>query len=190
MGNLHRVAGSSRRGLILAAALTSALLSLLFLVVYSTTNWLTSQRGDVGTWYYEWERFIRHCEAGKTWLRRKEKKHGTAKALAILGRQLGRTAYHLWRKREVFDKTARLPVHAWCRSGAPSRIWNDGYSAGALWCRLARGTYGRLRSAAFFSPHNSSSRSCRVVRPRGLKGVPFLPPAVAVASHSRASQGS
>jgi protein-tyrosine phosphatase/membrane-associated phospholipid phosphatase len=58
MGNLHRVAGSSRRGLILAAAVTSALLSLLFLVVYSTTNWLTSQRGDVGTWYYEWERFI------------------------------------------------------------------------------------------------------------------------------------
>jgi hypothetical protein len=34
------------------------LLSLLFLAVYSGTNWLTSQRSDVGIWYYQWERFI------------------------------------------------------------------------------------------------------------------------------------
>lgn len=40
------------------AALTSLLLSLLFLVVYSSTNWLTSLRTDVGTWYFEWERLI------------------------------------------------------------------------------------------------------------------------------------
>src|SRR3990172_571610 len=33
-------------------------LSLLFLVVYSATNWVTSLRSDVGTWYYEWERLI------------------------------------------------------------------------------------------------------------------------------------
>ncbi len=38
--------------------MTSAGLSLLFLVVYSTTNWLTSLRSDVGTWYYAWERWI------------------------------------------------------------------------------------------------------------------------------------
>jgi len=44
--------------LILRAIVTSILLSVLFLVVYSGTNWLASQRSDVGTWYYGWERFI------------------------------------------------------------------------------------------------------------------------------------
>jgi transposase len=48
--------------------------------------------------------FIRHCEKAKTWLSRKEKKHGKAKALAILSAKLGRTVYHLWRKGEVFDE--------------------------------------------------------------------------------------
>lgn len=57
MGDFHGVAGRSRR-LMLRAGAASALLSLLFLVVYSSTNWLTSLRADVGTWYYEWERFI------------------------------------------------------------------------------------------------------------------------------------
>ena len=47
---------------------------------------------------------VRHCERGKTWLARKEKKHGKAKALAILAAKLGRTVYHLWHKREVFDE--------------------------------------------------------------------------------------
>ena len=47
---------------------------------------------------------VRHSERGKAWLKRKEKKHGKAKALAILGAKLGRTVYHLWRKREVFDE--------------------------------------------------------------------------------------
>jgi protein-tyrosine phosphatase/membrane-associated phospholipid phosphatase len=42
----------------LKAAKTSALLSLLFLVVYPTCNWITSHRTDVGTWYFEWERHI------------------------------------------------------------------------------------------------------------------------------------
>lgn len=58
MGNLHGVAGASRRLLIFQAGAASVLLSVLFLVVYSSTNWLTAQRSDVGTWYYEWERFI------------------------------------------------------------------------------------------------------------------------------------
>src|SRR5207253_10545834 len=44
---------------------------------------------------------VRHCERGKAWLKRKEKKHGKAKALAILAAKLGRTVYHLWHKREV-----------------------------------------------------------------------------------------
>jgi protein-tyrosine phosphatase/membrane-associated phospholipid phosphatase len=42
----------------LAAAKTSAGLSLLFLVVYGSCNWITAHRHDVGTWYYAWERFI------------------------------------------------------------------------------------------------------------------------------------
>jgi Dual specificity phosphatase, catalytic domain/PAP2 superfamily len=44
--------------MMLKAAKTSALLSLLFLVVYPTCNWITSHRADVGTWYFEWERHI------------------------------------------------------------------------------------------------------------------------------------
>ncbi|MGA2256048.1 MAG: phosphatase PAP2/dual specificity phosphatase family protein [Thermoguttaceae bacterium] len=58
MGNFHGVAGASRRQLIFPACAASVLLSLLFLAVYSGTNWLTSQRSDVGIWYYQWERFI------------------------------------------------------------------------------------------------------------------------------------
>jgi len=42
----------------LVAARTSALLSLLFLAVYGSLNWLSSQRSDVGTLYFEWERHI------------------------------------------------------------------------------------------------------------------------------------
>jgi protein-tyrosine phosphatase/membrane-associated phospholipid phosphatase len=44
--------------LTLKAAAACAGLSVLFVVVYSGTNWLTSFRSDVGVWYYEWERFI------------------------------------------------------------------------------------------------------------------------------------
>lgn len=40
------------------AALTSALLSLLFLVVYGTCNYIASRRTGVGTLYFEWERYI------------------------------------------------------------------------------------------------------------------------------------
>jgi transposase len=47
---------------------------------------------------------VRHSARGKAWLARKQKKHGKAKALAILAAKLGRTVYHLWRKREVFDE--------------------------------------------------------------------------------------
>jgi transposase len=47
---------------------------------------------------------VRHSEGGKAWMARKQKKHGKAKALAILAAKLGRTVYYLWRKREVFDE--------------------------------------------------------------------------------------
>ncbi|HEX5442284.1 MAG TPA: phosphatase PAP2/dual specificity phosphatase family protein [Pirellulales bacterium] len=55
MGDLHGVDGPPSLRLKAAA---SAGLSLLFVVVYSGTSWLTSLRTDVGTWYYEWERWI------------------------------------------------------------------------------------------------------------------------------------
>jgi hypothetical protein len=37
---------------------TSAGLSILFLVVYGGCNWITSQRSDVGTFHFQWERAI------------------------------------------------------------------------------------------------------------------------------------
>lgn len=43
---------------LIAAAATAAFLSLLFVVVYGGCNYITSLRTDVGTWYYEWERYI------------------------------------------------------------------------------------------------------------------------------------
>lgn len=41
-----------------AALRTSIGLSLLFLVVYEGTSWITSLRSDIGTWVYAWERWI------------------------------------------------------------------------------------------------------------------------------------
>ncbi len=46
---------------------------------------------------------LRSCEAAKRWMQRQEKKRGKAKALGILEAKLGRTIYHLWRKRQAFD---------------------------------------------------------------------------------------
>jgi len=40
------------------ALLASAGLSILFLIVYGGCNWITSQRSNVGTFYFEWERQI------------------------------------------------------------------------------------------------------------------------------------
>src|SRR5262249_10658515 len=57
MGDIHGVGGPARRRLMLRAARTSVLLSLFFVVVYGSTNWLTAQRpdSDVRTWYFAWE---------------------------------------------------------------------------------------------------------------------------------------
>lgn len=57
MGDIHGVNSPTRRGLILRAFVTSVLLSLLFIVVYGGTNWLTAQRPahQVATWYLTWE---------------------------------------------------------------------------------------------------------------------------------------
>ncbi len=42
----------------LKAFIVSAGLSVLFLVVYSACNWITGQRGQVGSFYFQWERAI------------------------------------------------------------------------------------------------------------------------------------
>jgi membrane-associated phospholipid phosphatase/predicted protein tyrosine phosphatase len=55
MGNIHRFRRPARRELIHAAAL-SAVTSLLFVAVYGGCSWVTSLRGDVGTWVFAWER--------------------------------------------------------------------------------------------------------------------------------------
>jgi transposase len=46
---------------------------------------------------------LRGHEPAKKWLAKKQKKCGKAKALAILAAKIGRTVYHLWRKKEPFD---------------------------------------------------------------------------------------
>ena len=58
MGHLHRFAGRTDRRLTAAAAVCSLLLSALFLAVYGGSNWIASQRADVGTWTFGWERQI------------------------------------------------------------------------------------------------------------------------------------
>jgi len=62
VGHLHRVAGPPQatvsRPSKISAAATASGLSLLFLLAYGGCNWITAQRADVGTWYYQWERFI------------------------------------------------------------------------------------------------------------------------------------
>lgn len=46
---------------------------------------------------------IRSCPAVKAWQQRHEKKHGKKKTLGILAARLGRTVYHLLRKKVAFD---------------------------------------------------------------------------------------
>jgi protein-tyrosine phosphatase/membrane-associated phospholipid phosphatase len=58
MGHLHGFVGSTRWPFLIRSFMTSVLLSLLFLVVYCSTNWITSQRTDVRTWYFTWELLI------------------------------------------------------------------------------------------------------------------------------------
>ena len=55
MGDLHGVGGDSHRSLRRRAAITSAALSVLFLVAYGGANWLAPQREHVGSWYFGWE---------------------------------------------------------------------------------------------------------------------------------------
>jgi membrane-associated phospholipid phosphatase len=54
MGHVHGVARAPR----VLSATASLSLSALFVAVYGATAWLTSLRGDVGTWSFEWERSL------------------------------------------------------------------------------------------------------------------------------------
>ncbi len=58
MGNLYSISGTPHWRVRLAQAETSVLLSVLFIVVYGGANWITSQRSDVGQWFFQWERNI------------------------------------------------------------------------------------------------------------------------------------
>jgi transposase len=46
---------------------------------------------------------IRACPEVKVWMQRQEKKRGKQRAMAVLAAKLGRTVYHLLRKKEAFD---------------------------------------------------------------------------------------
>jgi transposase len=46
---------------------------------------------------------LRELPRAKTWLARRERKAGKKRALGALAARLGRTIYHLWRKKEAFD---------------------------------------------------------------------------------------
>ena len=48
--------------------------------------------------------FLRGSERAKQWKQKQEKKHGSAKMLAILAARLARTVYHMLRKQEAFDE--------------------------------------------------------------------------------------
>src|SRR5438477_4925141 len=54
----YSINGSVLRPRFRHALAVSVGLSILFLVVYGGCNWITSQRSDVGTFYFQWERAI------------------------------------------------------------------------------------------------------------------------------------
>ena len=59
MGDFHRLRGPSVRAMkALPAIRTAVFLSVLFLLVYGGTSWITAQRHDVGSMFFEWERHI------------------------------------------------------------------------------------------------------------------------------------
>ena len=61
MGNVHRLGGKTEHvvnssPLRREAAIVSAGLSILFLVIYGSCNWITTHRTDVNSFYFNWER--------------------------------------------------------------------------------------------------------------------------------------
>lgn len=58
MGHFLRLGRPPRLKFSAHALYTSIWLSVLFLVAYSTSNWLTSLRSDVSMWSYAWESYI------------------------------------------------------------------------------------------------------------------------------------
>jgi transposase len=58
---------------------------------------------------------LRGSERAKQWKQKQEKKHGSAKALAIVAARLARAVYHMLRKEEAFDEE-----RFWSGQGKPS----------------------------------------------------------------------
>jgi transposase len=59
--------------------------------------------------------FLRGSERAKQWKQKQEKKHGSAKALAIVAARLARAVYHMLRKEEAFDEE-----RFWSGQGKPA----------------------------------------------------------------------
>jgi transposase len=62
--------------------------------------------------------FLRGSERAKQWKQKQEKKHGSAKALAIVAARLARAVYHMLRKEEAFDEERFFSGQAPSTSGS------------------------------------------------------------------------
>ena len=62
--------------------------------------------------------FLRGSERAKQWKQKQEKKHGSAKALAIVAARLARAVYHMLRKEEAFDEERFWSGQAQSTSGS------------------------------------------------------------------------
>ncbi|MFH1283344.1 MAG: phosphatase PAP2/dual specificity phosphatase family protein [bacterium] len=58
MGYFHSIFSKEKKSLITKQIAAAIGLSLLFIIVYGTCNWITSLRTDVGTLYFNWERLM------------------------------------------------------------------------------------------------------------------------------------
>src|SRR5262249_33822210 len=67
--------------------------------------------------------FLRGSERAGQWKQKQEKKHGSAKVLAILAARLARAVYHMLRKEEAFDE---------------ERFWSGQAKPGSVGTRAAK----------------------------------------------------
>jgi transposase len=65
--------------------------------------------------------FLRGSARARQWKQRQEKKHGSAKALAILAARLARAVYHMLRKQQAFDEERFWSGQALPASGRTTR---------------------------------------------------------------------
>jgi transposase len=96
--------------------------------------------------------FLRGCERARQWKQKQEKKHGSAKTLAILAARLARAVYHMLRKEEAFDEerfwsgqAKSTPVST--SSPKPAAAEGQSKTAGSKVKRTTAGGSGRRQSA-------------------------------------------